>query len=83
MVTGPSCPQDARDARTPSPDPLCNNAPVASPCRGTCTYDTVSGWCLDCGRLGSEIGEWLHADTARRLEIRAAAAVRMAAVGRP
>lgn len=58
--------------------PPLSDDPVASPCRGTCRYDAEAGQCLDCGRLGSEIGEWTAADAARRLEIRSAAASRIA-----
>ena len=59
--------------------PRSGGAPVASPCRGTCAYDAAAGRCLDCGRLGSEVEEWKDAGSARRLEIAAAAARRVAA----
>jgi predicted Fe-S protein YdhL (DUF1289 family) len=56
---------------------------AASPCRGTCTYDAVRGQCLDCGRLGSEIAEWMTAGCGRRREIRAAAMTRLLPGQRP
>jgi predicted Fe-S protein YdhL (DUF1289 family) len=57
-----------------------NDAPavtVPSPCNQVCWLD-AGGICIGCGRSGGEIAEWTRADSARRLQIRAAARARLA-----
>ena len=31
---------------------------ITSPCTGICKLDTITGWCLGCGRSGDEIATW-------------------------
>ena len=54
----------------PSPEP------VPSPCQDICRLDQA-GLCVGCGRTLGEIEEWSRAGRERRLEIRAAARVRL------
>ncbi|WP_408904072.1 DUF1289 domain-containing protein [Neoroseomonas nitratireducens] len=68
---------------TPSDERQAGGRSVASPCRGTCSYDAAAGLCRDCGRLAHEIGEWPSATAERRREISAAAALRLAPGGGP
>jgi len=49
---------------------------VPSPCNQVCWLD-AAGICIGCGRSGGEIAEWTRADSARRLQIRAAARQRL------
>ena len=56
-----------------------NEAPrvtVPSPCRDVCQLDGA-GVCIGCGRTIDEISEWTRAGNERRLQIRAAARVRV------
>ena len=41
---------------------------VASPCVKICVIDTLTGWCVGCGRTGAEIGAWVTmSDDEKRL----------------
>ena len=52
--------------------------PVVSPCREICRLD-AAGICVGCGRSLGEIAEWSEAGRERRLQICAAARVRLGA----
>ncbi|MDJ0511968.1 MAG: DUF1289 domain-containing protein [Methyloceanibacter sp.] len=39
---------------------------TASPCVGTCKLDDTTGWCLGCGRSGTEIADWRDGTAAWR-----------------
>jgi len=41
-------------------------ARAASPCVSVCRLDSVTGWCVGCGRSGEEIGFWRAASEAER-----------------
>ena len=49
---------------------------VPSPCRDICQVD-ASGVCTGCGRTLGEIEEWPRAARERRMQIRAAACLRL------
>lgn len=44
-------------------------AAVHSPCIGVCRLDEETGYCLGCGRTGSEIAEWASTDSERKAAI--------------
>lgn len=37
-----------------------------SPCVHLCILDPDTGWCLGCGRSGSEIGDWMQLSDEQR-----------------
>jgi predicted Fe-S protein YdhL (DUF1289 family) len=40
-----------------------------SPCVGICQIEQATGWCLGCGRTGTEIGRWLGMSEDERLAL--------------
>lgn len=56
--------------------------PVPSPCVQVCVLN-ADRICVGCGRSIAEIAEWGRAADARRLQIRADAARRLAIIGPP
>ena len=54
---------------------------VASPCTGICKLDTVTSWCLGCGRDGQEIADWRHQSEAWRGAVWEAIPTRLAQMG--
>lgn len=60
--------------------------PIQTPCVGTCLMDTVTGYCLGCGRTIDEITAWpsmsedARSDVVRRLGMRMA---KLRELGRP
>lgn len=54
-----------------------SGVPVASPCIGICRVDG-DDVCLGCGRMIDEIVEWTRVSDARRREVVALAAERLA-----
>ena len=69
MVAGNTSPTDA--ARLIDP---------ASPCTKVCVIDSATGWCLGCGRTGSEIAGWIGMTTPERLALKAQLPARLAAM---
>ncbi|OYU50072.1 MAG: DUF1289 domain-containing protein [Rhizobiales bacterium PAR1] len=69
MVTGNASPSDTSSLIDP-----------ASPCTKVCVIDSVTGWCLGCGRTGSEIAGWIGMTTRERLALKAQLPTRLAAM---
>jgi uncharacterized protein len=42
---------------------------IDSPCTRVCILDAASGFCIGCGRTGSEIAAWLGASDRQRQRI--------------
>lgn len=53
---------------------------IESPCTRVCVLDPGSGFCLGCGRSGSEIGGWSVASPAERRAVMAALPARLSAL---
>lgn len=70
MVTGDASLSDATSLTSP-----------ASPCTKVCVIDSATGWCLGCGRTGSEIAGWIGMTMAERLALKAQLPARLAAMG--
>ena len=56
---------------------------IASPCNNVCQLDLKSGWCLGCGRTGTEIASWTSLTDAERDALMAAMPERLRAMGLP
>jgi len=56
-------------------------ATVHSPCIGVCRLDEETGYCLGCGRTGSEVAEWASADDQRKALIWRSLPARLGALG--
>lgn len=52
--------------------------PDTSPCTKICTIDSVTGFCLGCGRTGTEIGQWTSMSREERIALKRALPERMA-----
>lgn len=44
---------------------------IETPCVKICVIDTVTGFCIGCGRTGAEIGGWLAMPPPQRRDIMA------------
>jgi hypothetical protein len=44
---------------------------IESPCVKVCVLDTVTGYCIGCGRTGAEIGAWVGMGPANRRAVMA------------
>lgn len=69
MVTGETSPSDATRPATPE-----------SPCTKVCVIDAATGWCLGCGRTGTEIAGWIGMTISQRLALKAELPARLAAM---
>jgi uncharacterized protein len=50
---------------------------IETPCIKICVIDPASGFCIGCGRTGSEIGAWMGMPPGQRREIMASLPERM------
>ena len=51
-----------------------------SPCIKLCTLDPATGFCLGCGRTGSEIAGWIAMSREERIALKQALPQRLAAM---
>jgi predicted Fe-S protein YdhL (DUF1289 family) len=51
-----------------------------SPCIGICKLDDATGYCLGCGRTGSEVGDWIAMSESQRDRVWADLPARLAAL---
>lgn len=56
---------------------------IKSPCNNVCQLDWKSGYCLGCGRTGTEIASWTSLTDAERDTLMAAMPARLEAMGLP
>ena len=52
----------------------------ASPCVKVCVIDAVTGFCVGCGRTGTEIGAWMSLSEAQKITLNASLPSRMQAI---
>jgi hypothetical protein len=57
-------------------------AAIESPCIKVCVIDSVTGFCIGCGRTGAEIGSWLGYAPDQRRAIMATLPGRLATMTR-